>query len=405
LFEVLIPLFFIAIAPASGIEPAAPALSLPELVSEAREKNPAILAARKRWLSEAALVLPARTWDSPVIGIHRKEMPTDDEKSTRYSIEQEIPFPGKRSSDSRMKFHEAKIAEQDYRAKELEIVSQVKIQYHRLAWLSQTAAALRKDAEILRTVARVAQSQVSAGRGGAQEALIAQTQLKKIENAAFEREEQRHIAEEDLNALLAAPPGTRRGLSPPLAPKDLALSVEQLAAKAQENNPMFLSTRHMVSHAYLMTRQGRYGFAPDFTLFYEQERFRRRKETIFGTSLSIPLWFWAPAAELRSARAHTEQALAESRNAQNETFRELHKEHTEVRLHRTLALSYEQEIVPLAEAALKIAQKNYETGREEYSKLAAAVSNLLEVQMIYYEELYHYGEHWAILERIVGVEL
>ncbi|MBI4050954.1 MAG: hypothetical protein HY400_00455 [Elusimicrobia bacterium] len=54
---------------------------------------------------------------------------------------------------------------------------------------------------------------------------------------------------------------------------------------------------------------------------------------------------------------------------------------------------------------MKIAQKNYETGRTDFTKLAEAVRNLLEAQMKYYDEVYHYGEHWAMLEQVVGIEI
>ena len=397
-------LSFLLHLPAGAAE--APAATLESLLEQARSGNPAILAARKRWESAEALVLPARTWRDPVIGLHREDFPADSERSIHYSVEQEVPFPGKLSTESRMRHHEAGIAREEYRARELEVLSEVKVHYHKLLYLDRTAAALRKDAEVLRGIVRVAQSQVSAGRAGAEEALIAQTNLKQVENAAFEREQQRAIEEEDLNALLGAPPGSRRALSGTEGLPDVPAVPESLADMARETSPTYLGTLHMARHAELMTVKGRLGFAPDFKLSFEKERFQRRAdETLYGLSLTIPLWFWRPMGELRSAREHTAQALAEVQDARNAVFKELYKEYTEVRLHRSLALSYAGEILPLAEGALKIAQKNYETGRTDFPKLAYAVRNLLEAQMKYYEEAYHYGEHWAMLERIVGREL
>jgi outer membrane protein TolC len=400
IFSILI--FWLGAAQAQKAEP----IALKVLLDEARAKNPTILAARKRWESAEALIVPAWTWKDPTVGIHQESFPSDNEKSVHYSIEQEVPFPGKLSTSSRMKYHEAKIAREDYRAKELEVLSEVKIRYHRLAFLLQTAAALNKDAEILRAIARVAQARVASGQGGADEALIAQTQLKAVENAVFEREERGKIEEEDLNSLLAAPPGARRELAFPPEPRDLSLSLDELVVLAKENSPQYLASRHMIHHAQLATSLGRLGFAPDFKLSYEQERFQRRQtETLIGFNLSLPLWFWRPKGELAAAREHTAQALAESREAENVVFRDLYKEHTEVHLHRALTASYQSEILPLAEGALRIAQKNYETGRSNFAQLSEALRSFLEAHIKLYEEVYHYGEHWAMVERIVGREL
>lgn len=384
----------------------APPVALAALLEEARSKNPALSAARGKWRSAEALIRPARTWKDPVLGVHREEMPADSEASTHYSIEQELPFPGKLSRESRMRFHEARIAYEEYRAKEAELISGVKIQYHRLLWLERTAGVLKKDAEVLRSISQVAQSLIAAGKAGAEEALLAQTQLKEATNALYEREQRRQIEEEDLNALLAAPPGTRRRLAEPPVLAELPLSLQELEALARRKSPRYLGTHHMVHHAQLMTSKGRYGFAPDFKLSFEKEKFRRRQdETLYGLSLSLPLWFWRPAGELAAAREHTAQAVAESRDMQNEVFKELYKEYTEVRLHRDLAKSYAEEILPLAEGALKIAQKNYETGRAEYARLAQALRQWLEAQMRYYEAIYHHGEHWAMLEAVAGLEI
>lgn len=395
-------IFAFAVSGAGAQEPSP--MSLDTLLDEARANNPAILAARKKWESTEALVIPAGSWKDPRIGVQRETFA--GERSTHYFIEQEMPFPGKLSTESRMRFHEARIAREEYRAKESEVLSEVKIHYHKLLWLGRTAAALRKDAEILRGIARVAQSQIAAGRGGAEEALIAQSQLKAVENAVFEREQQRLIEEEDLNALIGAPPGTRRQLASSGELRELPRSLEELVSRAKENSPMYLATLHMIHHARLNTSRGRYGFAPDFRFFYDLENLQgRTRERFVGLSLSLPLWFWRQSGELKAAREHTSEALAESDGVQKEVFKELYKEYTEVRMHRTLALSYSSEILPLAEAALKIAQKNYETGRTDFAKLSEAVRTLLEAQMKYYEEAYRYGEHWANIERIVGGDI
>lgn len=383
-----------------------PVMALADLLGEARVKNPAIKAARKKWELSQALIIPARTPPQPVLGVQREDMPADNERSVHYSVEQEIPFPGKLATESRMKFHEAAQAEEEFRDTELSVLSAVKSLYHRMAWLTSTAAALRRDAEIVRAIARAAESRVAGGGSGAEEALMAQARLKDIENAVFEREEQAAIEEEGLNALLAAPPGARRDPAAAAPVRELSYSAEELAAMAKETSPVFRGSVHELHHAHLMTRRGRLGFAPDFKLSYEQEVFRRKaSETMVGASMSIPLWFWKPLGEYRSAKAHTDHAMAMSSEKLAMVFKELAVERIEVRLHARLANRYASEIIPLSEGALNIALKNYETGKADFAKLSEAVRMLLDARMRYYEAVYHHGEHWAMLERVVGREI
>lgn len=385
---------------------AEPAVTLSALVAQARERNPEIRAARERWRSRSAEAGAAWAWKDPSVGLARTDMPERDERSTTLTVEQEIPFPGKTAVDARMKAHEALIAQQELRAQELETVAGVKIYFHRLVWLEKGAAALRRDAQALAAVARVARARVASEGGGAEDALIAEARLKQIETQAYEWEQQRLIEEEGLNAALAAPPGTRRSLAVSTGLPEIPLSLEAAVELAQRSNPMILSTGHMLRHARLTGRRGTLGYLPDFKFQYMRETFRReRPETTVGAALTVPLWLWKQEGQRRSASAHRLEAEAGAEAARLEAYKLIHQQHVELRLHRRLADVYGQEVVPLAEGALKIALKNYETGRADYVKLSEAVRTLIEAQLKLYEEEYHFGEHWAMLERAMGAEL
>lgn len=394
--------------PASSAVLSTGPLELSSLLEQARAKNPAIRAARARWRSLEGLVLPARTWKDPVLGVTGQNMPADSERSMKIMVEQDIPFPGKLSAESRMKEHEALIAKEEWRAKEREVLAEVRIHYYRLLWLDRTAAALRRDADILRAVARVAQTQVAAGKTGAEEAFLAAARLKQVENSAFEREVERVNDVEDLNAHLADPAGTPRGRvsEAEVDLPDLGEPIEVLAEAARAHNPDYLSTLHMVHHSDLGIGRGRLAFAPDFKISAGAETFRRRSsEGMLGFSLSLPVWFRRPAGELAAAKAHGEHSRAEAESMRGMVLKDLYVEYSQVKLHRSVALSTRSEILPLAEAAVRIAIKNYEGGRSDFTGLSEAVRTLLEAQMKYYEAVYHYGEHWAMLERIIGREL
>ena len=85
-------------------------LSLPTLLKKAQENNPDIRVARQAWKMKVAQVSPAGTWPDPVFSYSTEKsvmgspgMPLQSVQHFR--IEQSIPFPGKLSSEARMKQH------------------------------------------------------------------------------------------------------------------------------------------------------------------------------------------------------------------------------------------------------------------------------------------------------------
>jgi outer membrane protein TolC len=391
-------------APVGGAETASPILSLSDLIQIASHNNPAIRAAREQWLSIKAQVPAAETWEDPLIGFQR--MNFQGGQSANYlTLGQNVPFPGKLSQSAKMKHHEAMIAYQRYRAQGLDVAAQIAIEYAQISWLRETATVLKKDADILREIAQVAQASVASGRATTDEALSAQASAIQIKNAAFEREQESLVAEESLNALLAKPAGTRWNLSIPNDPQEIRYSPQELDAIARKTSPDYMMALHEIMHAKAMIALDRLGFAPDFQFSATQEikpYVTMMQESVYGLNLSIPLWFWKQESLLKAAKAHREEAQASSENSQNEIFRQVHSELIEVNLHRDLALSYEREIIPLAKGALKIAEKGYEAGQTDFAKLSEDVRALLDAQLKYPQEVELYGEHRAKLERALG---
>lgn len=391
------------IPPAWGASTQA-ALGLNDLIEIAAKNNPRILAAREHWKSLADQVPTAKTWEDPLIGFQRMNF-QGGQSANYWSIAQNVPFPGKLSQSAKMKDHEAMIAYQQYRAIGLDIAAQVAIEYYRISFLRETDSVLKKDSDILREIAQVAQASVASGRATTDEALSAQASAVQIKNAAFEREQESLVEEESLNALLAQNPGTNWNLLNPEDPAQIRYTPQELDALAKKMSPDYRLALHEIMHAQAMVSLGRLGFAPDFQFSMTQEAspyVPTMQESVYGVNLSIPLWFWKQESLLKAAKAHKKEAQALSNDAQDEILRQIHSELIEVNLHRKLALSYEHEIIPLANGALKIAEKGYETGRTDFAKVIEDVRSLLEAQLKYPEEVELSGEHLAKLERAIG---
>ncbi len=382
--------------------------SLAALLEEAKARNPAILSAKKAWEVRKAEVLPAWTWQDPSLGYGYERIPSPVGYAgmTMYSVSQKIPFPGKLSAESGMKYHEAQIAYQKYLAVELGVLTQVKLAYHRLLYLRRSSKTLRREAMVLEGVARAAEALVASGRAGTDEPLLAELKSKEIENDAYEKERGIPVEEAALNAFLSRPPGTKHPLAPPANLDKPAPPAGRLESAAREKNPDFLRSMHMIRHADAGRRLGLLAFAPDFEFNYQAQEMGGKISPFYtGVNLSVPLWAWKQNADLEAARRHEEEAQAGFQAALDDLLKDVRSHAIELETQQRLVRSYRRELLPLARSAFEISLKNYETGRESFARFSSSFERLLEVELGYDERLRREGQEKALLEKAVGSDL
>ena len=404
LLFVMIPL---VLNPAQAAEP----LVLDKVLLQARDQNPELLAYRQAWKVKRAEIRPVGTWDNPTLSYVDERFPsgTDavpNQKIQHYRIEQTIPFPGKLTGDARMKTHEALIAEADYRAKMLDVFSQVRMRYYQLYLTDQQLALANDSVEILKNALRSAQSRLASSQSSTVDVFMAQTELQKAENSQFELTQERHIIQLELNALLNQDVETVLGVTTPPDLQDLPLATADLQTLARHEAPLYLSAVHEIDHAKSMLTHNRLDFAPDFGVMYEHEQTPSGPAgRQIGVSMSFPLWFWKPWGNVRSAQEHVTEADAQSQAMQTMVSKMVAVESTEVTTHLTLSRRYLSGILPSAKSTLKIAQQRYASGQDDFMRLLEAYRMWISSNNEYQEELYHYGEHWSVLEQWLGVDL
>lgn len=152
-FILVVILLFMAL-PARSEEKQIVKLSLDDVVREARENNPEILAAKEKWLAAERKIPQVRTWPDPQIGIMWENIPRDklslgDASMRTYNIFQMIPFPGKLALKARVAKRSAQMAEQMYKAKELEIITKVKKAYYKLFFIHKAIEINRRNKDLL----------------------------------------------------------------------------------------------------------------------------------------------------------------------------------------------------------------------------------------------------------------
>jgi cobalt-zinc-cadmium efflux system outer membrane protein len=388
---------------------AAEPTSLSSLLLKARDANPDVQAAQHSWKVKLAEVSPNGAWPDPTFSFIDEQFPSgiagvDPEHIKHYRVEQMIPFPGKLTNESRMKYHEALIEEAKYRATTLEVFRDVKARYYQLYLTDRLISLAQQSVDVMKQALGSAQARLAAGQASAFDAFMAQTELKRLENMLFEQKQARTLVQIELNTLLNQSTDAVLGPAQPPELKDVTEDLAHLQKVAGLTNPLYLAAMHEINHSRAMMTHHALQFLPDFGVMVERESGDAGPAgRQIGVSVTFPLWLQRPIGLYRSAKEHLSEAEASSQAMRNMVLKNVHAEYTETNTYLTQARNYESSILPAAQSTLKIAQRQYASGQGDFLRLIESFRTWIQTNNEYQDKLYQYGLHWGELERWLGV--
>ncbi len=383
-------------------------ITLPQALELAERDNPEILAARKRWLAVRSRVVQAGAPDKPRLDIERMYVPPGrsvltgaDEKSL--AVTQEIPFPTTLYFRRGAAAKEAAMAEQAYRAKVRAVLARTRSAYAMLYLAHKSLEIFNDNIELMRRFAKVAESKYTAGHAGQSDALKAQVELTKMLNMGVMLAQDKETAAAMLGALLGRDAREPLGLPvEPALPKPEP-SLESVSALALAERPELKEALLNVERAGQSLAIARSEYLPDLMLQYRQRSDPMRgrtRDAVLG--LSIPLWFWKPAAMAAEAKAEREMAEAELEGMRVMTSAEVRSAWVRAQTARRLADIYRTSVLPQADQALRVAEAGYQANKASFLDLLDAQRSLLNFRVEYYQFLADHEQRSAELERVVG---
>jgi outer membrane protein TolC len=236
--------------------------------------------------------------------------------------------------------------------------------------------------------------------------LKAQVELTKMLNMGVTVDQDRELATAMLNALMGRSAGESLGIPRDLEPGRLEKAREELEAVAFTRRPELRQAVLAAELSRTSLTLAKSEFLPDIMLSY-----RRRNDPMRGRTsdavlgLSLPLWFWKPAAMVAEASAEKEMAEAELESARLMTAADLRTAFVRVQTAQRLAESYKTSLLPQAESALSVSEAGYQAGKSSFLDLLDAQRSLLNFKLEYYQYLADYEQRAAELERVIGEEL
>jgi len=393
-----------------------PPLVLDDLVREALERNPEVLAAQKKY--EAALQRPSQESSLPEtmlsVGYNSSGRPwpgagigVEPIANAGFMVTQEFPFFGKRKLRGDIARKEAQAEFDQYQNIQLGVASKVKQAYYRLAHTHLMRDLVIRNRDLLQKLLKISEIRYSVGRAAQQDIFKVQTQLSVMEAKLIQYEREQASRENEILSLLARPALDKLGHATTHTPQALRYTLEELMAAANGNAPMLQRDRHEIQRTQLALNLARKDYYPDYAVSAGYFNMGRMPD-MYQFRLDIKL----PTSAFRKQKAaETEQALrlAASRRtleatAQSLAFR-IKDDYLMAQTSLRLMRAYEYAIVPQASLALESSLASYETGAVDLLSVLTNFLTVIEHQMNYHEELLNAHLAAARLEEMTGLKL
>jgi len=395
-----------------------PRLNVDQLVEEALQNNPEILAAKQKWEAYKEKVPQARALPDPMLGLGIINLPTnfsfknEDMTMKEVSISQMFPFYGKRSLMGEMAGKEAEAVFNEIQEKANRIIRDVKAAYYDLSHVYRTTEVTQRNKEILENFAKIAETKYSVGEGVQQDVLKAHVEVSKMVDELIMLAQRKRALEAKLKSLLNRPPETSVGEPEEVIFKKLPINIEEFQKTATEVNPTLKAMKKMIEakeKAYALAKREYY---PDFNFKFaygqrDNSPDMKRRDMLTGMmELNIPIYYKSKQdRKVAETKAEILATGAQYRAMRNEIFFMIADMGSMTqRVERQIDL-YKTGIIPQASLQVNSALSAYRVNKVDFLTLLDSQMTLYKYELEYHQALTEYEKSVANLEAAIGKQL
>jgi len=410
--------FLILMPFSSWAQPETPRLNVNQLVDEALQNNPAILAAKKKWEVYKERIPQASALEDPMFSFGIINLPTsfsfhqEDMTMKEFSISQKFPFPGKRPLMKEMASKEAEAVSTEIQAKVHQIIRDVKAAYYDLSHVYRTTEVVKKNKEILENFAKIAETRYAVGEGIQQDVLKAHVEVSKMLDDLIMLDQRKRALEAKLKALLNRPPETQVGEPEEVIFTKFLYTLEELQKMALEMNPTLKGMKKMIEakeKAYALAKREYY---PDFNFRFaygQRDKLMgmRQDDMLTGmVEINIPIFYKSnQEPKVAEKKAEILAAEAQYRAMKNEVlFMIADMSSMTQRVERQIDL-YKTGIIPQASLQINSAMSAYRVNRADFMTLLDSQMTLYKYELEYHQALTEYEKSVAGLGATIGKQL
>ena len=408
---------FILLMPLSPLaQPDKPVMNVEQLIEEAVQNNPEILAAKRRWEVFKEKVPQARALPDPMFGFGIISLPTNfsfrDEDMTmkEVSISQKFPFPGKRSLMREMAEKEAEAVHTEIQLKAHQIVRNLTLAYYELSHTYRTSEVTQRNKNILENFAKIAETRYYVGEAIQQDVIKAHIEISKMVDELIMLDQRKKALEAKLNALLNRPSDTPVGIPEEVTPRQFSLAMEDLQKMAWDMNPTLQGMKKMIEVKQRANDLAQKDYYPDFNLRFAYgqrdnapDGMKRRDMLTGMVEINVPIFYKSKQdRKVAEARADLQVAEAQYRAMKNEIsfmitdmFTMIKRTERQIELYRT-------GIIPQASLQIESALGAYRVNRADFMTLLDSRMTLYKYELEYHQALTEFEKNVASLGAAIG---
>ena len=386
---------------------------LQDLVSEALQKSPEILASEAQAKAAGYRVPQAGSLPDPMVmfgyqneGWDRYTYGKEPDAQWMFSASQMFPFPGKRSLKEEMARQDAEGTAILHESVKLKTIARVRELYYDLFLAYKTIDLLKERTALFSRIEDAALARYSSGTGMQQEVLMAQTEKYML----IEREEMQKQKIQSLEAMLNSTVG--RDVNAPLGrPAELALSLQvkgldELLNRAYDHSPDIRIRQRMVAAAEAKVKMAEKEYYPDFTVagsYFTRGGGQFMDMWSLTTTVNVPLYY---RSKQRQAVLESEAVLAGAKReleaARLMVASSIRDAYSMYATSERLMDLYKNGLMPRAYQDFESALAGYTTGRTEALTVINRLKALIDFETLYWVQVAEHGKASARFEAMTG---
>lgn len=414
----LVPLSFavLALAAATAVAQPPPGATVESLLVYARQSNPEFAFMQHEAEAAAARVAPAGNLPDPSFSMELRDITRDGTTgptlspanvgSTKYTVRQMFPWPGKRDLARAAAEASAEQSNQAARATWNELAMRIKVAHARRYELAQRREIVGEIDALLASLESVTRSRYAGGLASQADAVRAMSERTMLRGELISLAAQARAADAQLNALLARPPD-----APLAAPGELRLPAEELqyaplAGRLRDRNPELAADRARLDSAERSRELAYRNRYPDFALAVSPiQRDNRLADWDVMFEVTIPLQQGTRRAQEREAEAMVAAAGARREATLQRAAGELGTALAQLTGAREMARLTEASLLPQARVNLQAALAAYETGKADFPALLDAERQVRQARLSLLSAEVEAQMRLAEIERLIGEDL
>ncbi|MBI3604187.1 MAG: TolC family protein, partial [Nitrospirae bacterium] len=400
-------------------EPGPPFYTLDAVIDLALERNPAIAGATSVMEQSHGQQVAAGAYPNPNIGGYSGRGllqdtgragigndPSTIRSITEYNVTvgQPIEWPAKRAA--RQRAAEAGVAGAGAGLEEarLNLIADVKLAFYQLLLAQRQAETAEQNLAMTKEVLRVVKVRVAAGEATPFEAMKANVEVLKANQALTRSRSAVRVARVGVDTVTAGALGRTFVVKGDFESFRQGMDVNTLTTRAFERHPTLRRQWASVEQADHTVERERQARVPDVTV--NAGYWREIGREAIGAGLSIPMPFWYQRqGEVATAMGTKHRAESEMLRTRNEIVRAVQQDFQDAQTAAEQIDLFEKELLKQAQETLRIAQFSFQQGASGLLDVVDAQRVYRQTQLDYAQARFELSVALTRLERATGGKL